>query len=133
MSAAEDAFCPVAAAIEILQEKWVLHIVRSLLDGPRGFNELGRLAGGCNPATLAQRLERLESLGIVDKTVHSYMPPRTTYALTEAGIALDGVIAAIDRWGKEYLTAADDMKVTCRGHHEGSDETSEPLGQRGGF
>lgn len=110
----EEAFCPVAAAIGILQEKWVLHIVRSLLDGPRGFNELGRLAGGCNPATLAQRVEHLERLGIVDKTVHSYMPPRTTYTLTPAGVALQGVITAIDTWGKEYLTPSDRCHVTCR-------------------
>jgi DNA-binding HxlR family transcriptional regulator len=102
----EESFCAVGAAIGILQEKWVLHIVRSLLDGPRGFNELGRLTGGCNPATLAQRLERLETLGIVHKTVHSYMPPRTTYELTAAGIALQDVIAAIDSWGTRYLTPA---------------------------
>ncbi len=102
----EEGFCAVDAAIGILQEKWVLHIIRSLLDGPRGFNELGRLTGGCNPATLTQRLERLEQLGIVTKTVHSYMPPRTTYALTAAGVALQDVIGAIDSWGREYLRPA---------------------------
>lgn len=101
-----EAFCAASAAIGILQEKWVLHIVRSLLDGPRGFNELGRLTGGCNPATLAQRLERLEVLGIVHKTVHSYMPPRTTYELTAAGVALQDVVGAIDNWGRRYLTPA---------------------------
>lgn len=103
MADSDEGFCAVGAAIGILQEKWVLHIVRSLLDGPRGFNELGRLAGGCNPATLAQRLEHLESLGIVHKTVQSYMPPRTTYELTPAGVALQDVIVAIDAWGKRHL------------------------------
>jgi len=115
MPDAEQAFCPVTAAIGILQEKWVLHIVRSLLDGPRGFNELGRSAGGCNPATLAQRLEHLEALGIVTKTVHSFMPPRTTYALTGAGVALDGVIGAIDAWATRYLTtSADTGETICK-------------------
>lgn len=106
MHTVEEPFCAAAAAIEILQQKWVLHIVRILLDGPRGFNELGRLTGGCNPATLAQRLEHLESLGIVRKTVHSYMPPRTTYELTAAGVALQDVVAAIEAWGKRYLRPA---------------------------
>ena len=110
----DEGFCAVAAAIGILQEKWVLYIVRSLLDGPRGFNELGRLTGGCNPATLAQRLEHLEALGVVRKTVHSYMPPRTTYALTPAGVALQDVIAAIDSWGSRYLTPVDHGAV-CKG------------------
>jgi len=96
-------FCPVYEAINVLQEKWTLHIIRSLLSGPKGFNELSRAVGGCNPATLAQRLEKLEHLGIISKTIHSTMPPRTSYALTEAGQALQAVIEAVDRWGRRYL------------------------------
>ncbi|PZA07585.1 MULTISPECIES: helix-turn-helix domain-containing protein [unclassified Meiothermus] len=99
----DHSFCPVYEAINVLQEKWTLHIIRILLDGPRGFNELSRAVGGCNPATLTQRLERLEGLGIVSKTIHSTMPPRTSYALTEAGQALQEVIEAIDHWGRKYL------------------------------
>ncbi len=51
----------------MLQEKWVLHIVNALLDGPKGFNAIGREVGGCNPTTLTQRLGRLELLGLVVK------------------------------------------------------------------
>jgi DNA-binding HxlR family transcriptional regulator len=103
MAPKEEPFCAVSAAIGILQEKWVLPIVRALLEGPRGFNELGRTAGGCNPTTLSQRLEQLEALGIVEKTVQSYMPPRTLYSLTASGVALQSVIDAIETWGKTYL------------------------------
>lgn len=96
-------FCPIYESINLLQEKWTLHIVRSLLDGAKGFNELGRDIGGCNPTTLTQRLERLEAAGIIDKTVQSTMPPRTRYTLTEAGRALENVIIAVDRWGRQFL------------------------------
>lgn len=99
----EPEFCPVYASIEILQEKWILHIIRSLLGGPMGFNDLGR-AVGANPTTLAQRLERLETLGVVDRTVHSVMPPRTSYALSCSGRALQDVIEAIERWGRQHIT-----------------------------
>jgi DNA-binding HxlR family transcriptional regulator len=99
----DDTFCPVHAAIQLLQEKWMLHIVRALLPGPLGFNELGRTAGGCNPATLAQRLDRLEELGIVTRTVEQVMPPRTSYRLTESGTALQEVIDSIDRWGRRWI------------------------------
>lgn len=100
----EDAIhCPAYDAINILQGKWVLHIIRHLLEGPRGFNELSRGVGGVNPATLAQRLDQLEELGIVKKTVHSAMPPRTSYQLTPAGQALHEVVTAIDRWARKYL------------------------------
>lgn len=105
-------FCPVYAAIQILQEKWVLHIVRGLLSGPRGFNELSRITG-CNPATLAQRLEHLERLGLVTKAIHSYMPPRTTYTLTPAGAALQVVIDAIEAWGNRYLKPGSGGEATC--------------------
>lgn len=99
----DGSLCPVYESINILQEKWVLHIVRNLLSGPRGFNELGRAVGGVNPSTLAQRLERMEGLGLVEKTVHSTMPPRTSYRLTSAGVELQEVIDAIDRWGRRHL------------------------------
>lgn len=95
--------CAAGEAIEILQEKWVLHIVRSLLAGARGFNELGREVGGCNPTTLTQRLGRLEGLGLISKTVHSVTPPRSSYALTPSGRALDEVIDAIQTWADAHL------------------------------
>ncbi len=98
-------YCPVHAAIQVLQEKWTLHIVRALLAGPMGFNELGRAVGGCNPATLKARLEHLEELGLLTREVHSYMPPRTSYQLAPAGVDLDGVIAAIDGWARQHLAA----------------------------
>lgn len=81
----------------------MLHIVRTLLEGPKGFNELGRDVGGCNPTTLTQRLERLEELGLISKTVHSLMPPRSSYELTASGRALQGVIEAIDHWAVRHL------------------------------
>lgn len=94
--------CPVREYINVLQEKWVMHIVRALLGGTKGFNELGREIGGANPTTLSQRLERLESLGIVERRVCSTMPPRTEYSLTQAGVELDDVISAIDRWSRRH-------------------------------
>jgi len=91
---AERDYCPVHEAIQVLQEKWTMHIVRALLDGPLGFNELGRAVGGCNPATLKVRLDHLEDLGLLQRTVHSQMPPRTSYELAPAGVDLQRVIDA---------------------------------------
>lgn len=101
-------FCPVYQAIGVLQEKWTLHIVRSLLSGNRGFNELARLVGGCNSATLSQRLEQLESLGIIRKATDTEMAgklARSIYSLTEAGRGLQSVIDAIDTWARVHLHA----------------------------
>jgi DNA-binding HxlR family transcriptional regulator len=99
--------CPsphVLAAILLLQEKWNLLIVQSLLEHPLGFNEMARRAGPVNATTLAQRLSQLERVGVLTKTVHSTMPPRTSYALTEAGRALAPVLDAIAAWAERFMT-----------------------------
>jgi DNA-binding HxlR family transcriptional regulator len=103
----ERGCCPSYEAIQILQEKWVLHIVRALLDGPRGFNELGRDIGGCNPTTLTQRLSRLESLQLVHREVQS---SKCSYQLTDSGHELQMVIGAIDTWAGRHLELPEDRE-----------------------
>jgi DNA-binding HxlR family transcriptional regulator len=104
--------CPACQGIEVLQEKWVLHIVHALLDGPKGFNAIGRSVGGCNPATLTQRLSRLESLGLITRVehagpevdgAHAGRNGRPCYRLTDAGRRLEDVITAIRRWATAHL------------------------------
>lgn len=114
--------CPAYDAIQVLQEKWVLHIVRTLLQGPRGFNELGREIGGCNPTTLTQRLVLLENMQLVSKNVQSRLPPRCTYELTDAGHALDDVVQAIDQWARQHMES-------CTGKATGSADGKHRSGQ----
>lgn len=97
--------CPATVGIEVLQEKWVLHIVHTLLQGPKGFNAIGREVGGCNPTTLTQRLCRLESLGLIERT-EGDGTCRACYRLTRAGAELDGVIGAIRAWAGSHLDGA---------------------------
>ncbi|MEX2502964.1 MAG: helix-turn-helix domain-containing protein [Trueperaceae bacterium] len=117
---ADDAtdLCPVHASIQLLQEKWVLHIVRRLLDGPTGFNALSRAVGGVNATTLSHRLDRLERLGVVVKTVESTMPPRTRYELGPPGRDLQAVVDAIDAWGRAHMPACRAAEAAADGHNE---------------
>ena len=87
----------------LLQEKWVLMIVFSLLSGPSGFSNLMR-KGNVNTTTLTQRLNLLEQAGILVKTIYSTMPPRTSYELTEAGLALGPILESIAEWSGNYLS-----------------------------
>ena len=79
-----------------------MFVIRTLLEGNKGFNEIRRDVGNCNPSTLSERLEMLEREGIVTKTIHSTMPPRTSYALTCAGFELQAVITSIDAWARVH-------------------------------
>ena len=60
---------------------------------------------GANPSTLAQRLEHLEEVGIVERTVQSVMPPRTSYALSPAGMELQTVVDVLACWATRHLKA----------------------------
>lgn len=102
-NAAEE---PVDRAISLLEGKWTLRIVRALLEGNRGFNDLARAVGGCNTATLSRRLEALVAEGVVDKKIESTMPPRTCYSLTACGRALEEVIVALARWSEKRVEGA---------------------------
>lgn len=53
-------FCPVAKAMELLDERWTLLVVRELLSGSSHFNELRRGNPKMSPALLSKRLRTLE-------------------------------------------------------------------------
>lgn len=95
-------FCPANAALSLLSERWTLHIVRALLEGRKRFNEIAR-ALGISPATLRERLRALEEQEVVVRTVVSAMPPNVEYALTEKGMALNGIFEALAQWGRDWM------------------------------
>ena len=103
-----------ARGVLLLQEKWTLFIVKGLMDGPLGFNELSRRARGVNTTTLSQRMDLLEKEGLVTKTVYSTIPPRVSYELTAAGRALQKVNDAIAAWSEAHLTETDEAAPCCQ-------------------
>lgn len=42
-------FCPVSKAMELLDERWTLVVLRELLTGSEHFNDLRRGLPGCRP------------------------------------------------------------------------------------
>ena len=99
---APDVFCPANAALNLLSERWTLHIVRSLLGRAQRFNEIAREIG-LNPATLRERLRALEDEQVVTRTVVSLMPPHVEYALTPKGQALNGIFESLTEWGRTWM------------------------------
>jgi DNA-binding HxlR family transcriptional regulator len=99
----EGIFDPVARALEAIGDRWTLVLVRQLLAGPRGFQEL-RQRTGIAPRVLSSRLRELVERGFVRSVSEG---SRSVYALTEDGRGLEPVIQSIGRWwierGKEAL------------------------------
>lgn len=97
-----EIFCPVHATLNLLSARWTLHIIHTLMDGKKRFNEIAR-ANGINPRTLSERLRFLEENGVVTRHVISSIPPNVEYELTEKGHALHCVIGDLADWGRTWM------------------------------
>src|SRR3954464_8501794 len=96
----------IAAAMQIIGNKWTALILRDLFSGPKRFCELEKSVGKINPRTLSQRLDDLEAHGIITRESFAEVPPRTEYCLTEKGHDLQPVLKQMATWGTKYYEAA---------------------------
>lgn len=93
-------FCPVAKAMELLDERWTLLVVRELTCGSRHFNALRRGLPRMSPALLSKRLNTLVRAGLVERRQEGN---RMTYHLTDAGQELEPIVRAIGQWGIRWI------------------------------
>ena len=100
-----EIFDPVARALEVIGDRWSLVLVRQLLLGPKGFQEL-RVRTGIAPRVLSGRLRQLASSGFVESVARD---ARSVYAVTDRGRSLEPLIASIARWWVRH--GIDDLAV----------------------
>jgi DNA-binding HxlR family transcriptional regulator len=96
-------YCGLAAALDVVGERWALLIVRDLMPGPRRYTDL--LAGLPGMATdvLAERLRSLEAAGAVVHTELTHPVPAKVYDLTERGRQLARITSQLAQWGSSLL------------------------------
>jgi DNA-binding HxlR family transcriptional regulator len=80
--------------MDAIGDRWTLVLVRHLLSGPKGFQEL-RVRSGIAPRVLSARLRQLGAAGLV---VSNRDGTRPVYRVTDRGRSLEPVISAIARW-----------------------------------
>lgn len=97
-------FCPLSMALEQVGDRWTLHIVYSLLSGPKRYAELRSYLAGAGSNVLSDRLRHLAEARIVSRTTGDRPGAETTYHLTERGLELAPVVQALVRWGLAWLT-----------------------------
>jgi DNA-binding HxlR family transcriptional regulator len=93
-------FCPVAKAMELLDERWTLLVVRELMMGSQHFNALRRGVPRMSPALLSKRLQMLVRAGVVERWEDGN---RVTYRLSESGRELGPIVEALGRWGIRWI------------------------------
>jgi DNA-binding HxlR family transcriptional regulator len=100
----------IAAAMEIIGNKWTALILRDLTTGPKRFSELEKSlssdgsGAGISPRTLSQRMDDLEGHGIITKKSYAEVPPRCEYTLTKKGEDLIPILKQMAVWGEKYYT-----------------------------
>jgi DNA-binding HxlR family transcriptional regulator len=111
---AYNRFCPLSMALEDVGDRWTLHIVYALLEGPMRYADLSAYLRGAGSNVLGDRLKRLAESGIVGRSTGDAPGSDTTYHLTQRGLELLPVIQALVRWGFAALlpTGADEEPVT---------------------
>lgn len=95
--------CSIARTLEVLGEKWTLLVVREAFFGATRFSEF-RATLGVASDVLTTRLATLVDHGVMEK--RSYRDEgsreRSSYHLTQSGLALRPVLAALKEWGDEF-------------------------------
>ena len=101
-------FCPVSKAMELLDERWTLLVIRELLIGSERFNDLRRGLPRMSPTLLSRRLQQLENAGLVDRRVDG---KDVRYTLTDAGRELQPVVEAVGAWGSRWVAELADQDL----------------------
>ena len=100
MGAPYRQFCPVAKAMEVLDERWTMLIMRELLSGSSHFNELRRGLPTMSPTLLSKRMQQLVRAGLVDRIAEN---GAVVYRPTQAGEELRPIVEAIGAWGVRWV------------------------------
>jgi DNA-binding HxlR family transcriptional regulator len=103
----DTANCNIAAALAVVGEKWTFFVLREAFNGIRRFDDMQRRTGAPRQV-LSNRLARLVDDGILRKVPYQEpgQRPRSEYRLTEKGIDLFPVIAALLAWGDKHAGSA---------------------------
>src|SRR3954453_18194440 len=96
-------YCPIAAGLDLIGDRWTLLIVRELSISDRRFTDLRSALTGIAPNLLTERLRSLQSMGLV--SVVELPPPaaRSVYSLTDEGRRIEPVLGSVGRFGVRYL------------------------------
>src|SRR4051794_8450409 len=130
MGSSYHQFCPVSKAMELLDERRTLLVVRELLTGSRRFNGIRRGLPRMSPSLLSKRLQQLTRAGIVTRVEDG---TDVLYVLTPAGEELRPVVEALGVWGTRWIGELGeedlDPKLVLWDMHRHVDHTAVPNGR----
>jgi DNA-binding HxlR family transcriptional regulator len=113
----------------------VLLVIRDLLHGKRTYGEIAKSPEGIPTNILADRLARLEQVGIIESAAYQERPVRYAYTLTPKGRDLGDVVLALVRWGKKHIpgtrTLTEEITIVTRSSRLFRERVPDSQRQRG--
>lgn len=123
-------FCPVAKAMELLDERWTLLVIRELVSGSERFNELRRGLPRMSPTLLSRRLHHLVRAGVIERRTDG---TDVRYVLTQAGRELRPVVESLGAWGIRWIGELGDQDLDPNlllwDMHRNVDRDAVPVGR----
>lgn len=101
----ESGLCPVRNVLANVTGKWSSLVLLSLEDGPLRFSEIKRTVGDITQRVLTENLRALERDGYVIRSVKPGPPVEVSYALTNMGAELVGLLMPLALWAERRFDA----------------------------
>jgi len=92
----------VLDALYVLNGKWKLAVILSLVQSSKRFNEIQHELSGISPKVLAKELKDLELNDFVVRQVYPTTPVTIIYEASEYSRTLKNVLAELSTWGEQH-------------------------------
>ncbi|MDP9081022.1 MAG: helix-turn-helix transcriptional regulator [Bacteroidota bacterium] len=92
----------VLDALYVLNGKWRLALILSMVQSSKRFNEIQHDIAGISPKVLANELKDLELNGFITRNVYPTTPVSIIYEATEYSRTLKSVLKELGAWGKQH-------------------------------
>lgn len=93
---------PIRDTLYVLNGKWKLPILISMMYGKKRFKEIQRNIPGLNQRMLSKELKEMEVNDLITRTVDSTNSTTIEYHLTEYSESLKNVINELYLWGLQH-------------------------------
>lgn len=114
MSVTETEGDSIAAALDVIGDRWTLLVLRGVFRGTYRFSDL-RDELGIASNLLTTRLSRLVEHGVLEKVPYQDRPQRFEYRLTDSGRDLSPVLVSLMQWGDQHRSEGDAPTVLVHG------------------
>jgi DNA-binding HxlR family transcriptional regulator len=95
--------CPISFCLEIFGDRWSLLLIRDMmLRGKKRYRDFLQSEEGISTNILADRLKRMQQMGLVEKFADPGDRKASVYLLTDKGLDLFPVLLEVMRWGMKH-------------------------------